>query len=230
MSDEIRIAICVPTTGICRSWFAHSLTGLMGYGNALRSRADAGSMSITLFMQETSVIHANREMLAKQALEWKATHVMFVDDDMVFDPTVLSILLGRRHAFVGCNYPKRGWPITFTTVRADGKGHVITTKESSGLEEVAYTGFGVSLIEAQVFEKTPKPWFLPLYLQEGEMYTTEDNPFCERIRKAGFHVYVDHDASKLVGHSGLHTFTWEQWTPPKPAESADVIPMKAAHV
>jgi hypothetical protein len=86
----------------------------------------------------------------------------------------------------------------------------------------------VSLIERQVFEKTPQPWFLPLWYPnaespDGGVYTTEDNPFCQRIAEQGFKVYVDHDASKLIGHHGAHTFQWNQYQPPKP--QADVVPI-----
>jgi len=225
---EIKVAVCVPTAGTVKAWFAHSLAGLLSYGNSLRQRPEAESVSMTLLMQETSVIHANREKLVKDALEWGATHVMFLDDDMVFDPRVLTIMLGRRHAMVACNYPKRGWPITFTAVRVDGKGHIVTREDSSGLEEAGYTGFGVSLIERQVFEKTPKPWFLPLYIAEGDLYTTEDNPFCQRIRSAGFPTFVDHDASKMVGHVGMHTYEWKQWREPEIKPSAEVIAIKEA--
>lgn len=223
---DIRIAICVPTTGLCSSWFAHSLNGVMGFGNSLAARADSESIAITLFMQESSVVHANRELLVKMAIDWKATHLMFLDEDMIFHPTVLSMLLGRRQPFVGCNYPKRGMPITFTAVRPDMKGHIITRPESTGLEEAAYTGFGVSLIEMQVFEKTPQPWFLPLWDVTSSGYTTEDNPFCARIKAAGFPVFVDHDASKLVGHRGAFTFEWHMWTPPVEQKSAEVVNLK----
>ena len=216
MSDQIKVAVCVPSReGQCRTMFAHSLAGLMGYGNMLRSRCDAESFEMTLKVQESSVIHANREMLVKESLAWGATHIMFLDDDMVFNPLVLEMLLSRRQPFVACNYPKRGWPITFTAVRLDGKGYIITHKGSSGMEEAFYTGFGVSLIERQVFEKTKQPWFLPLYLEKEGVYTTEDNPFCVRVREAGFKVLVDHDASKNVGHVGLHTFDWSQWREPE---------------
>lgn len=215
-ANAIRVAVCVPTSGICRSWFAHSLAGLVGYGQSLAARRDAESIELTLFMAETSVIHANREGLVKQALEWDATHILFLDDDMCFDPRVLSILLGRRQAFVACNYPKRGFPITFTAIRADGKAHIVTDAAATGLEEAFYTGFGVSLIEIDVFKRTPKPWFLPQYIADSDTYTTEDNPFCQRIRTAGFRVFVDHDASKMIGHVGAHTYGWQQWRPDAP--------------
>lgn len=224
--SEIRLAVCVPTAGTVNAWFAYSLASLMMYGNSLRRRPEAEFMAITLFMQETSVIHSNREKLIEQALAWGATHIMFLDDDMVFGPEVLSIMLGRRHPMVACNYPKRGWPISFTAIKPEGNGCIVTDKESTGLEEAAYTGFGVSLIAREVFEKTPKPWFLPLYLPESNTYTTEDNPFCIRVREQGFKVYVDHDASKLIGHRGMHSYEWNQYRPTEPKPADNVVDLK----
>jgi hypothetical protein len=225
---NIRVAICVPTAGLVSAWFAHSLAGLIGYGNSLAARADSETIELTMMMQETSVIHQNREKLVGSALEWKATHLMFLDDDMVFDARVLSVLLGRRQAYVACNYPKRMAPIAFTAIALGGKSAIVTRPDSTGLEEAEYTGFGVSLIEMQVFEKTPKPWFLPKYVPDLDMYTTEDGPFCERIRAQGFKVYVDHDASKMVQHRGQFSFSWDQWKAPQPAPSATVHELKGS--
>jgi hypothetical protein len=206
---EIRVAICVPTSGIVKGWFEYSLASLIAHcGANARLAPEVSSFSTSLFQQETSVIHANRESLVKQGLEWGATHIMFLDDDMVFPASALDHLLSRRQPFVAANYPKKQFPITFTAVRLDGKGPCITDKNSFGLEEVNYTGFGVSLIERSVFEQTPKPWFLPVYVPEHDMYTTEDNPFCQRIRAQGFKVFVDHDLSRQIGHIGHHCYRW----------------------
>lgn len=226
MSKDIRVAVCVPTSGMCTAWFAHSLVGLFGYANSLAARGDSEALLITLFMQESSVIHANREKLILQSLKWGATHILFLDDDMIFDPRILATLLGRRQSFVGCNYLKRYLPPQFTAVKPDQKNHIITREESTGLEEAHYTGFGCALIEAEVFEKTPQPWFLPLYHEHIKEYTTEDNPFCERIRAAGFKVYCDHDASKMISHRGAFSYSWEQWRPEPQKPSAEVVPIK----
>lgn len=224
-STEIRVAVCIPTAGTVSAWFAHSLAGLVMSAQAqVAARRDCSAFYVTVFVIESSVIHMNRENLVKEAQQWKATHLLFLDDDMIFDPRVLAIMLGRRQPFVGCNYPRRGWPITFTAIRPGGKGFVITDKDATGLEPAEYTGFGATLIEMRVFEKTKRPWFLPEFVKHLDSYTTEDNPFCRKVRAAGFPVYVDHDASKLVQHRGHHQFSWDQYRPPEP--QAEVIPLK----
>lgn len=234
MTQEIRVAICIPTSGMVSAWFAHSLAGLVMSAQAsATARRDCPALYLTVLMLESSVVHMNRENLAKEARNWKATHLMFLDDDMIFDPRVLAILLGRRQAFVGCNYPRRGWPITFTAVKRGGNGFIITDKDATGMEEAEYIGFGVSLIEMHVFDKVQPPWFLPEYVPHLEAYTTEDNPFCRKVREAGFPVYVDHDASKLIQHRGQHQFSWDQYKPPidevvqeYQKSAAEVIPLK----
>lgn len=230
MTEKLKVHVAIPTSGMCRSAFAYSLAQLMAAAPQMLNdyRQDA-EVEVSIGMMETSVIHVNREKLANQAVEAKCSHLLFIDDDMSFDPRAVAIMLSRRQPFVGCNYPMRGWPVTFTAVGTDGHTRIVTRKESKGLEEVQYTGFGLCLIEMRVFENTPKPWFWPLYLAEIDMYTTEDNPFCLRIQKAGFRCFVDHDASKLVEHHGTHRFRWDQWRPEPPKDekpSAEVVELK----
>ena len=121
--------------------------------------------------------------------------------------------MGRRQPVVAVNYLIKTEPPIFVAVALDGTQRLVTSETSTGLIPVAYTGFGVSLFEMAVFEKTPQPWFLPKFDPASSMYTTEDNPFFERVRAAGFSVYVDQDASKLVSHVGHHAWHWSQCRP-----------------
>lgn len=219
MSETIKLVIAIPTTGLVRSGFAHSLAGLVGKATSgIRTRPEAG-LELSIDMQESSVIHSNREQLAKRAVKNGMTHLLFLDDDMMFEPNILDVLFGRRHPVVAVNYLIKKWPPEFVAVAENGR-RVITDKESAGLQEIAYTGFGVSLFETRVFEKTPQPWFLPEFVPESDSYTTEDNPFYRRVREAGFKVYLDHDASKLVTHVGGSTpWRWENYKRPEKKEA-----------
>jgi hypothetical protein len=68
----------------------------------------------------------------------------------------------------------------------------------------------VQQIVAPEKKRTPKAWFLPKFMPESNSYTTEDNPFYERAREAGFKVYLDQDASKLVSHIGRKAWHWSE--------------------
>lgn len=214
MSDAIKIAVCVPTAGSVRMSFAYSLCGMMAYV-AARSIKTIPECPVTMSLKvlESSNWITNREKLARQALDAGDTHLMFLDDDMVFEPQILEILLGRRQSIVVTNYLIKTDPPSeaeFVAVDLEGK-RVPTREDSTGLRPIYYSGFGVSLIETEVFRKTPQPWFLPDFRAEnGGEYTTEDNPFFRRARESGFTVYLDQDASKLVSHSGTKTWNWRE--------------------
>ena len=110
-------------------------------------------------------------------------------------------------------------PAQFTALHLDrARGRIETTAESGGLEPVDYMGFGLCLIETRVFADIPKPWFLNRYI-DG-VYTTEDLPFYWAAREAGYVAYVDQDASKRIGHIGIHDYRWHDPFPPSnpPAE------------
>jgi hypothetical protein len=67
------------------------------------------------------------------------------------------------------------------------------------------------VFEIEVFKNTPQPWFLPKFIPEDNGYTTEDNPFYERVRNAGYKVFLDQDASKLVSHLGGSSWNWREF-------------------
>lgn len=226
MSD-VRILIATPTAGRVVGRTSFDLASTVAYlsGRGVTTRIDA-DIYLSLQHQESSVIHSNREFLAGCAiggkgnhpdadlavlrgLESNFTHLLFIDDDMTFAPQAVDLLVGRRQPIVGVNYCFKKFPIEFMAVSLDEKRRIPTTAQSSGLEEVSYIGFGLCLIETRVFRNTPKPWFLPEYVPHLDTYTTEDNPFFARARKAGFPCLVDHDASKLVGHIGPFEFRWD---------------------
>jgi len=216
--DKIRVAICVPSAGYCPIFFAQSLAETMMCAQVLRSRSEATGFDMKIFIRQSSNIPNNREALVDMAMEWGCTHVLFIDDDMVFNPNLMEMLLSRRLPYVACNYPKRQTPCEFTATRADHTGEMVTDKNSVAMEEAWYTGFGFCMIERQVFEKVAKPWFLPYFDPQQQQISTEDNPFCEKVRAAGFKVLVDHTASRLLGHFGHHIYTWKEF------KSANIIP------
>lgn len=211
MSD-IKIGVAIPTAGMVPIAFASSLAGMVAHfaANKVMTVPEA-KITLGIHVLQSSNWITNREKLARMAIEAEETHLMFLDDDMSFDPRVLDVLLGRRQAIVTTNYLIKTEPAKdFVAVALDGQRRIPTTSESVGIEPVAYSGFGVSLIEVDVFKKTPQPWFQCDFNAATSEYTTEDNPFFRRAREAGFTVYVDHDASKMVAHIGSKTWNWSE--------------------
>jgi len=199
MSDPYKIAICIPTAGSVKMSFAYSLVGLVAYtaGNGTKTIQER-PVSVCIRVMESSNWITNREKLARNVVDEGHTHLMFLDDDMVFEPQVLEVLLGRRQQIVVTNYLIKTEPASnaeFVGVGLDGN-RVPTKESSAGIQPVFYSGFGVSLIETEVFKKTPQPWFLPDFIN-GE-YTTEDNPRAAGIclHQGNGVVQLDHQQGK----------------------------------
>ena len=209
---DIRLIIAVPTAGTCRMGFCYSVAGLVA-GVAARgipSRPEA-SIDIKMDVVESSNWITNREQLVRRAVDNGMTHLLFLDDDMTFEPDVLNVMLGRRQPVVVTNYLiKTEECDSFVAVGLNGQ-RVPTLAKSTGMEPIAYSGFGVSLFDLDVFRKIPQPWFLPEFIADSSSYTTEDNPCYAKIRDAGYPVYLDHDASKMVAHVGNAAWIWKDY-------------------
>lgn len=208
---DIRLVIAIPTAGMVRMGFAYSLAGMVA---SLATRrvptVPEAQIDVKLDVVESSNWITNREQLAKRALDANMTHLMFLDDDMTFEPTLLETMLGRRHDVVCTNYLIKTIPATdFVAVGLDGK-RVPTMKDSTGIVPIAYSGFGASVFSTEVFRKVPQPWFQPDFDLVTSSYTTEDNPFYRKAREAGYTIYLDHDASKQIAHVGSKAWHWQE--------------------
>lgn len=206
----MRLSIAIPTSGMVRAEFAFSLATLLAKLAAGIPTLPGESIEVQLDYVLSSVIHSNREALVNRAIERQCTHLLFLDDDMQFEPLAVEILLGRRLPVVCSNYLiKRDEAKEFVAVGLNGQ-RVETAKHSTGLQEVLYSGFGVSLFALEAFTKASNPWFQTDYNPDTKGYSTEDLPCYRRLREAGYPAYLDHDASKLVGHVGSKTWRWGQ--------------------
>lgn len=210
---DIRLTIAIPSAGTVVLPFAYSLSTLLSYTAVHKVRTlPEANIEIDMQIVESSNWIENREQLAEDALRRNRTHLMFLDDDMSFEPQVLEIMLGRRQQIVCTNYLIKTQDYQtnpqFVAVNLNDK-RVPLTEHSIGIQPIAYSGFGVSIFDVDVFRKVEFPRFLPDANHEAKKYTTEDNPFYRKAREAGFTVYLDHDASKLLTHWGRWAWNWK---------------------
>ena len=105
--EEILLTIAVPSAGLMKAGgrFSNSLSGLVSKvcSEGIKSRPNA-ILTLKMDYQESSVIHTNREMIVKRALDENQTHLMFLDDDMVFQPSIIDVLFSRYQPIVCTNY------------------------------------------------------------------------------------------------------------------------------
>lgn len=152
-----------------------------------------------------SLIEVGRNNLVSAARQIEATHLLFLDSDMMVPPDTLARLLAHDKPIVGATYTKRRGPFDLTHRELNGGPGQIG---KPGLREVSRMPTGCLLIDMSVFEKLSKPYF-PVKWSEAGDCISEDNVFCDRAREAGFSVWLDMDLSREVQHLGQHGYRLE---------------------
>jgi hypothetical protein len=196
------VAVLSPSSGKCEFRYAQSLANLGVYFCSTEIEEGVNIQGIQFVGQQSFSTSCNREMLIDWAITKNFTHVLFIDDDMEFEKDILHDLARRKLDFVVCDYPRKKIPQSMIAIGMDGK----EMKMSEGIEEARQVGFGMALIDMKVIKSVNKPRFpLPFNSQTGE-YGSEDYWFCKKAIDNGYKIFVDHDASKKVGHIGSYTF------------------------
>lgn len=135
-----------------------------------------------LVMPYGCYIDENRNIAAKEALEIGASHLMFIDSDMVFPDNGIATLASRDKRVIGVNYNLRKLPLQRAWI-IPGED----TRTSPFKCDALPTGF--MLIQTDVFKELSTPWFLCEYAHEkGE---GEDIYFCRKARAKGIDVWCD---------------------------------------
>lgn len=214
----MRIAICIPRHGDTKGEFTISLARMIAFtGNASVHLPAAERPQIEIFSIASTDLPANRARLLRQAIEWQAHYLLWLDDDHVFPPDTLLALLRHRLPVVGCNQPRRSYPTGPVAMKINDAGepeHVWTTRElaeAGAVEQVSHVGLALCLMDMSIlpqlkahveksmawgewrpFDRRPIPGTAELM--------GEDVSFMHALGEAGILVHVDHGLSWRVGH------------------------------
>lgn len=201
-TPPIKVALCIPWGNQVDAMFAWSLARL--YGRIVGEFVVPGYADVAMFTVNGSYLPQSRRELVQAALEWEATHLLWLDSDMVFPDHVFRSLLKHDKPMVGCNYARRRPPYSPTAIKTIGEAEALcyTTDTSTGLEEVDAVGFGVLLMQASILPSISPKAFEIVLDDQGHLRIGEDVNFCKLAKEAGFGVFVDHDLSKEIGHMG----------------------------
>ncbi len=206
VAQEYKVAICVPCGDQMHSGTAYDLARLVGF-----TIAKAPHVEVSLVFHKSSVLPASRAVLAQNALRTPGTsHMLWIDSDMRFPKDSLLRLLSMGEKIVGANYPTRGEPILPVAYSdVDGKTRHYTESDEESLCEVAIAGFGMLMIDVEVFQNVEKPWFQIGYSPDDDDYQGEDVFFLLKAKDAGYHVMLDPKLSREVGHLGEYEYNNE---------------------
>lgn len=189
--------------------------------------------------QGDALIDRSRSIEATQYMKGSdADYLMFLDDDIAYDPVDVIRFLHRAHQancdIAGATYILKTDKNPVITAKPF-KGQTISFGPDSDLVEVRYLATGFMLIKKRVLQELvnglplchPKtlafyPFFQPFPKEiDGDMkYLSEDWAFCDRARDAGFKVWLD--PAVRLKHTGSYTYELDDLSRPE-KQHFDVI-------
>lgn len=132
-------------------------------------------------------IHVAREELVRDAKESEASHILFLDSDIILPQDAIQRLSQYEYPVVSALYAsKRGEWCSY--VRENGRYKSVNNVKEK-LHEADAVGLGACLIDMRVFEELEPPYFH--WTLDGDGGKSEDVLFCEKLKEKGFSVVVD---------------------------------------
>lgn len=197
----MKLVVNVPCVRDWKAAFGASLCGLVhrvSSEGVNGKKLDGFALNI---MQGTSVLPRARQLAIDSAIKAGATHLLCLDDDMQFPSDILDDLVKHDVDIVAANYTTKN-PSGPQPQTHDLEGKPLSSLGKSGLEEVAWVGFGVILMKIDAVKDIPAPLFEVRFLQEKNDFVGEDYYFCGKVRAYDVKIHVDHDVSNKISHVG----------------------------
>lgn len=142
-----------------------------------------------------------RNTIIEHSIKQGCTHILFIDDDMTYEPDALDKLVQHDKDIVSGLYLSRAYPhqpLVFDLADEDGSACPMYLLDKPSLVPIVAAGFGFLLVKTSIFDKLEKP-----YIRLGELNPEEwcdDIGFFKRVREAGIQSYCD--MSVCLGHIG----------------------------
>lgn len=178
------------------------------------------NFSLDTMVNESLIPRGRNNLVAKFLANPQATHLMWVDADIRWDPEAV-LRMALYDAGVVCGlYPMKGIPIRYVLNALPGG------KRIGPLLEVSTSGTGFMLIKREVIEKLVaampetkykdslnlgeqfEPFMYALFdtmVDENGHYLSEDWTFCKRVReKLNIPIWVDTEVK--LDHCGTYNF------------------------
>ena len=177
--------------------------------------------SIDTMVNESLITRGRNNLVSKMLHNQAATHLMFIDVDLGFDPEAILRLICHNQDIVGGVYPMKRIPIKYVINTVPNPIH----DPQRGIVEVATLGTGFMLVKRHVIEKMIEahpqlkyndnvgigkqyePNMFGLFdtmIDEHKNYLSEDWTFCYLWRKMGGRVFADYKIK--LNHAGYHVY------------------------
>jgi hypothetical protein len=175
--------------------------------------------SLDTMVNESLVTRARNNLMAKMMTNQAATHFMFIDADIRFQPESIFQMLATGKDVIGGLYPKKALPVQYVINVKPG------TQIQNDIFPVDTMGTGFMQFKREVYEKLCKahpetkyiddvglgkqfePHMYSIFdteIDEKGHYLSEDWTFCRRWARLGGEIYAH--SKVLLNHSGHYEF------------------------
>jgi len=200
----MKLKICVPSNRDHSPHFVASLVALVQHHtkHGIEPRPDS-EIGIKIKTNCSNIATARNEMV-DEAIAEGFTHLLFLDDDMIFPYNMLDHLCKYDAPVVAANCCQKRLPLTFTAIGLDGKR--LDSRGKTGWEQVRRVGCAVMLIDLSIFSDLPRPYFNFEWNADSGRLIGEDYYFCRLLNRNNIAIIIDHDVSQHIGHVGSYTY------------------------
>jgi hypothetical protein len=216
---KYKVLIAIPSGDMVHADFAMSLSALSNHTTSVHVR-------IALNNTKTAEIAHSRNMMVAAAEEVKATHIVFIDSDMMF-PSItvqrmLDVMIDTEKGdgqslppvkILGCTVPKRRYPYQQVAKGLDGERLKISMESEVGVAEIKEIGTGLLMINMECFKSLKQPYFSPYYKEKNGKCdllsrVSEDLSLIEKFRDQGEKIFCDYQLSQQCAHIGQSKFDY----------------------
>lgn len=194
----MRLLVAIPAGDLVPVPFLQSLV-------RLAQQLERDGVPYEVAIESGSLVYMARDRLARKAMAEKFTHVLWLDSDMVFEPSIVEDLQFCGQDFVtgiACGRRKPFCSPLYKDIRLEYLTRWQRKDYPSEPFEVAGCGFACVLIKTDILQAVIRKYntaFTP-FVQYGE-----DIAFCKRCAELGIKIYADPHVK--LGHIG-HIELW----------------------
>lgn len=211
ISIEPKISINICTHRYMNPFFVNSVFFMLEFMHRTGLKYEINSQ------MGVSNIASGRQHRVDDVVKGDCTHLLFIDDDMVFARDIVHKMLtemnkltieGHAKIAMGVNACRKSPVDLFYTAKGVGSDDFLKSKGESGVAEVGYCGLGVFLIPVNILREIPAPHFEVRWLEGTKEHQGEDFYFVNKLREHGVEVFVDQDISQTIGHAGEFIYSY----------------------
>ena len=177
------------------------------------------SWSMDTMVNESLITRGRNNLMAKMMSNKAATHFMFIDADIRFDPESILHMMATNKDIISGPYPKKSYPIAYNInlkpqTKIQGPLYTVDTAATGFLmfrrkvyEDLIAAHPATKYVDDVGLGKQFEPFMYAIFdciIDEKGHYLSEDWTFCRRASALGYDIWCD--SRVLLDHTGTHTF------------------------